>query len=145
MKSLIIQYSWNCAVAICRRIMGTQLSNLCSTSVCSSARRTNSFWSRAISACAAWIDPGGRICQRAIFACRRFCPSSSTPWTESMAAFTRFWTIRPTTTCATMNTMKPQPMLQPTPHTPPKKKPRPANTPTATEIKIENMAIHTSL
>ena len=40
---------------------------------------------------------------------------------------TRFWTIRPTTTCATMNTMKPQPMLQPTPHTPPKEPPS-ANT-----------------
>ena len=53
LNSLIIQYSWNCAVAIWRFIIGTQLSNLCNTSVCSSASRTNTFWSRAISACAA--------------------------------------------------------------------------------------------
>ena len=68
LKSLVIQCSWNCAVAICRPIIGTHMTNLRRSSVRASASVTNTFWSRAISACIACIDPGGRICQRAILA-----------------------------------------------------------------------------
>ena len=88
LKSLIIQRSWNCAVAICLFMSGTHRTNFLSGSVRLSASITNSLWSRAISFCASLTEPGGRICPRAVFAWRRFWPSTSAACTDSMAALT---------------------------------------------------------
>ena len=59
------------------------------------------------------MDPGGRICQRAIFACIRFCPASMMFCTHAIAAFTFRWIRSPATMFPTTKASTPKNVLQP--------------------------------
>ena len=59
------------------------------------------------------MDPGGRICQRAIFACMRFCPASMTSCTRAIATLTFFWIRTPATMFVTPKESTPKNVLHP--------------------------------
>ncbi len=100
-------------MAIWRFMSGTQRSKRCSGSVAARASATMTFWSFIISICASRMELGGRICQRAIFACMRFWPARITPSTVAMAALTFFWIMKPATMLPRPNESTPKNVLQP--------------------------------